>query len=638
MAERSDESAKASRNKRIALVAAFCFVVIAHLILVLYAEQNAPIFKSEPLPWIDFDTHAEQVQRVTDALAGWGKAWGYDPSLLAGYPTGAVFEADNKGWELWTYVFWKLGMSKGAAFNIFVLFAHMVVPGAVYASARLFRLEKWEALLATSLAICLWFFDGLARWNWFSGGVAFSIVSFTFVLPIALFYSYLRTGRHWLLVPLALVMSAGHLIHPAMFVLLVVPMVALYARSFRKLGTLRHAAIVGVAVAVIASNAWWLATAFRFAHYVTDHEPFFVGKLKHLVFDVAELVDDLTRTGLIGNRTGFRLLSLAAGTIALVMWRKGKDDRFMPVALGMGALAGLAYLGGYLWVFRQIQSYRNVVPAAVLACIPAAALAGEVWRKKALHGLPRLAWAPIGLVTFLGASHLLMDALYFFPKAMPKLPPLPTGEVMSITAYGFPEHRDFRHFPPETHFDDIATWVREHDDGQGRFLVEWWVLGEHLLARTNAPILGGFRERNLQQRASNLFYAYPDGNVPDDVLAKYLEQYAVRWVIVTQSMPAFEGRAPLELAATVGPHRVFRSRLPVSYFALGSGHVRASLNRIEVEGTQPDQDIVLRFHWLETLVCQTGCKVVREPLDDNPVGFLRVPAPHPTSFSVVNGY
>jgi len=433
-------------------------------------------------------------------------------------------------------------------------------------------------------------------------------------------------------------MSAGHLIHPACFVLLVVPMVALYAREFRRLSKWHHLALASVALAVIGTNAWWLATAFRFAHYATDHDPFFVGKLGHVVYDLAQIVDDLTRTGLIGNRTGFRWLSLIAGAMGLVLWRRDRDDRVLPLGAGVGVLVGLAYLGGYLWVFRQIQPYRSVVPAAALACIPAAGFVGEVWRRRALHGLPRLAWAPIGLAVFLGASHLLMDALYFFPHAMPKVPPLPTGEKMSITAYGFPEHRDFRHFPAESHFDDISAWVREHDDGQGRFLVEWWVLGEHLLARTNAPILGGFRERNMQHRAANLFHRFPDGRLPDEVLARYLEQYAVRWIIVSQSMPEFEKKAPIELVAEVGPHRVFRSRVPVSYFALGSGTARASLNRIDVEGSVPDQDVVLRFHWLETLVCQGGCTAKREPLDDDLVGFIRIPAPHPASFAIVNGY
>ncbi|MFW5741291.1 MAG: hypothetical protein ACOC1F_13090, partial [Myxococcota bacterium] len=132
------------RKRKLALVVAFACVVVLHLVLFFHAELHAPIFSGQPLTWVDFDTHAEQVYRVTDALKGWGKHWAYDVQLLAGYPSGTIFNADNKGWELWTYVLWQLGLSRPLAFNLFVLFAHLLVPGVVYGAARLFRLARWE--------------------------------------------------------------------------------------------------------------------------------------------------------------------------------------------------------------------------------------------------------------------------------------------------------------------------------------------------------------------------------------------------------------------------------------------------------------------------------------------------------------
>jgi hypothetical protein len=638
MSKPEHDDSKTSKRRRRAMAVAWVVVVFLHLALFVHAERNAPIFSGNYLSWIDFDTHAQQVVRATDAMAGWGKHWAYDTQLLAGYPSGTVFEADNKGWEVWTYVLWKLGIPRPIAFNLFVLFVHLVLPGTVYWSSRLFRLERWEALVAATLAMGIWFFDGLGRWSWYSGGVSYALLTFLFLLPLSLFYAHLRSEKAWPLIPMALVMSVGHLVHPSMFVLLVVPLTGMYLRRFRSLGWKRHAAILAVAFVVIGTNSWWLATAFRFAHYATDHQPFFVGGLHHILLDAAGLIDDLTRTGLIGNRTGFRFLALIAGIIMLVMWKRERDDRFFPLVLGIGFLLAMAYAGGYLWVFRQIQPYRFIVPAAFLAVIPAAALAGEVVRRRVLHGLPRLAWAPIGLAAFLGLSHLGKDILYFFPLSLPQVPPLPTGEQPNITTYGFPPHRDFRHYPPEVPFDDATQWVLKHDDGQGRFLVEWWVLGEHLLWRTNAQILGGFRERNMDHRAANLFYRYPRGDVPDEELARYLEEYAVRWVIVSMDLPFFESKGVLEHVATVGPHRMYRTKVPVSFVRDGPGHVRSSLNRIDVTGTDPNRDVVLRFHWFETLVCEPGCRVEREELADNPVGFIRIPAPHPASFAVVNGY
>ncbi|MBW2262944.1 MAG: hypothetical protein JRG91_13285 [Deltaproteobacteria bacterium] len=62
------------------------------------------------------------------------------------------------------------------------------------------------------------------------------------------------------------------------------------------------------------------------------------------------------------------------------------------------------------------------------------------------------------------------------------------------------------------------------------------------------------------------------------------------------------------------------------------------MNRIEVTGSDPNSDLVLRYHWLETLVCTPDCSITREPVLDDSVGFIRIPAPHPADVVVENGY
>ena len=607
--------------------------------MTIQAERNAPLFTGDPLTWVDFDTHAEQTFRATEALDRWGKTWAYDPQLLAGYPNGAVFEVDNKGWELWTFALWKLGMRKASAFNAFVLIAHLLVAPVLHRCARLFGLQRWDALAATALGLLLWFFDGLARWSWYSGAVAFAIVTFAWILPLALMHRFLETRKLWLIAPLALTLGLGHLIHPSIFIMLVVPMVAIYVRSAKTLGWRRHAAIVGAAVFTIAVNAFWLVTAFRYAHYVTDHDPFFVAKPSQVLADFFGIIVDLTTTGLIGNRTAFRALILGLAAAGLALLWKAKDRRLLPLVSGIGFLLVLAYLGGQLWVFRQLQPYRNVVPAAFLCTIPAGFALGEIARRRTFHGLSRLGKGIGVMALLLGVSHLGREAMYFLPRSLPDIPALPTGETMPLTALGFPEHDDFRHGPPLQELNDITAWVKEHDDGQGRFLIDWWIIGEHLLWRTSAPVLGGFHERNLEHTAANFFKRHADGIAPDDEIARYFEDYAVRWVILTEERPYFESRSNLiELAAKVGRHRVYRTKTPVSWFQHGAGTIQASLNRIEVNGTDPSEEIVLRFHWMETLVCRGGCTLQRTTVDGDPVGFLRIPVPHPASFVIENGY
>ncbi len=626
--------------RRLAWPLALLLVVALHLILLVQAERNAPVFKDEPLTWVDFDTHAEQTLRGTEALARWHQTWVYDPQLLAGYPNGAVFEIDNKGWELWTFALWKLGIKRWVAFNLFVLLADLLVAPVIYASARLLRLNRSEALGAVVLGLMLWFFDGLTRWSWYSGAISFSITAVLFLLPLALFYRWLEDRKIGYLLALALVLAVGHLVHPNIFVTLVVPMAALYVRSFKTLGWKGQLGIGLAAAFTVAVNSFWLSTAFRFAHYVTSHDPFFIARPSQALADLGGLVVNLTTTGLIGNRTGFRLLVLGAAVLGLAFWRTQRDRRFLPLGLGIGLLVAVAYLGGYVPGLRQIQPYRNIVPAAFLCTIPAAAAFGQVLRRHMLRDVPWLGRGAIALVALVALAHLSRDVMYFLPKVLPEVPALPTGENLGMTALGFPPQDDFRHGPPFVEFNLLTDWAKANTTPQdGRVLIDWWVIGEQFLWRTDVQVLGGFRERNLQHTAANFFRRYPDGIAPDEVIARYFQDYAVRWVILTEERPYFESRTNLlELVAKVDRDRIYRTKVPISYFQQGSGTITPSLNRLEVRGTDPTQNLILRYHWMETLVCKEGCRIERSPLEHDPVGFIRVPAPHPADFAIVNGY
>jgi hypothetical protein len=66
----------------------------------------------------------------------------------------------------------------------------------------------------------------------------------------------------------------------------------------------------------------------------------------------------------------------------------------------------------------------------------------------------------------------------------------------------------------------------------------------------------------------------------------------------------------------------------------GAGSVRARTNRLFVSGAEPTRDVVLSYHHHEQLVCEPGCRVERQAMRFDDVGFVRVPAPHPREFVV----
>jgi hypothetical protein len=644
-----------SAPRRWAFWIAVAALLAAQLAMTAYFLPPKLVLDDEPISWLDFDTHVGQVWRFIESEDRWGEPWMYDPYQYAGYHSNTVFDADNKGWEVWTYALAKAGVPRAVAFDLFILFAHLLAPWLMFAAARMFGLDKWGAFIAALLGMSLWFFDAFPRWCWWIGMIAWAWAAILGPVAIAALYRFLRDGRRFHAIVCALVLAVGHLIHPYMFVAVAAPMAALYVRAFRRLSPARHLGVLAVAAFTVAVNAYWIAWALRFWHYVGDAGFCFQAGLEYLLTDTLGLMGkDLLVSGALGNRTAFRLACIAGALAALVCWRRSRDDRLLPFGVALGATFGVTYLGGYAWITTQIQPYRFVLPAIFLAVVPAAWFVAETLRSGALSKLPKLAYAALGVVAFVAIPALARDALYFFPAALPSQSPLydvmpvPMGNRADapIPWRGWHKQMELR---PSSHFrdmNDLTRFVNEADKADGRILVEWYVLAEHLAWRTRGQFLGGFTRAEAHASASNLFQRDPEGLLPAAALKKYFEDYAVKWVIVTHKKRVEQRRDLLEPLGGIPPydkdgfplHRVYKTKIEVSYFAENGGRVQIDYNTIQVSGTDPKRDVVLRFHYLETLACEPGCALRREPLENDPVGFIRVPAPHPESFAIVNRY
>jgi hypothetical protein len=637
----TDPPQRPNRSNRWTFVIAAITLVAVHLLLVRFYFGDA-LLAEIPYNRGDFSTHAAQVRRVLEAFETAGKHWAYDVQLLAGAPNGVLFDADNKGWELWTWAFVRLGVGEGKAFNGFVLFIHLVMPAVVYAAARLFRLDRGAALTATGLAVLLWGFDSFTRWMWFIGTVSYVFVAFFALLPMALFHRWIEDRERKYALACALALALAHLVHPYVFFILVGPMLAEYIRAGwvdKTLSRAHHGITWAIAGVTVAVNFWWLRTAAQFFHYILDSAHFEQSGLRFVLFDALGLLHDASTQGWIGTRTGVRLLALILALLALRAWRLAGDRRRLPFVVVIVTMAAFAYLGGHTPI-AQLQPYRHALPLGFALVIPAGAwlhatLAAKPWR--GLAG-PQRALALI-LAVFAGQS-LIRDVLYFFAPALPATQTLEDGTEIPLDMLGHAHTPGYR-YEGQHDWEAMVAWVRAHDDGHSRWLVQDQVLGEYLMARTPAPIIGGFLVRNIEHSDANWWRT--QGQQPPydaEAMAAYLDRYAIRWVIVTSPKRSGWWDAQTQLfsrAGLVDGMLVYHVKGPKRLLD-GHGRVEASINRIHVRDSRPDEDLLLRFHWMETLVCEPDCVIEREPIPDDRVGFIRIPAPHPAEFAVVNRY
>jgi hypothetical protein len=636
--------------------AATLAVAAGHVALTAYFVSVKDIFARRALSGEDYDIHASQTFRVLEGLSLWGKSWVYDVSLLAGQPEGTIFDAGNKGWELWTALLHRLGVHEATAFNSFVLVVMLAGPGVVYASGRLFDLTPAASCVAAGLASALWFFDSFFHWAWWVGMVSSAASAYLGLLPCALLFRFLErapkdAGRSvLLLVGCAVSLAVAHLIHPYVFFAVAAPLLVLYLRRFRQLPRGAHLGILGVAAFVVGVNGYWLHNALAHWHYVLDSAYYAQGGAPFLWSDFAGLLRDGSDTGLIGTRTGFRVLVLALAVAGLVSLQRAADRRALPWAAGMGVCFALAYFGVYLPGGAQTQPYRNVMPLALFATLPAATFVEAIAAKRdVLRAHPGLAGAGVVALVVLG-QHLLAQVLYFLPRALPEPKPAYDGSASPLSKYGhltlpvrggFADmHYGLPHQAPGTSALDAAvTWVERNVPEGARVLVEHGSLGERIARQTRVEVMGGFFERNVAHAEANFFRRYRGRLANAFEIAEYLRLYNIGWVITEQPRADLDAaRAALEPLLTALPFRVYRTRVPVTPLLSGTGRVRARTNVIEVSATNPREDLILSYHFHESLRCQPACRLSRALVARDRVGLIGVPAPHPSTFSIVNGY
>lgn len=654
-------SRPASTSRRRVLLA-FGAVLALHLGLLAYYAPPRVIFSTTPVHPIDYSLHYYQVDRAIDAWADARRLWGYDPHVLAGQPAGAVEDLSSKSLELFVIALKGLGVHPGLAFNLYLLLVHLLVPFVGYAAARIFRLPPLRAVIVALLWVLLWFFDSFLHWAWYCGMISWALSSYLIVLLVALLHRTIELARRanqgpaasgaeppprppaklaWLGV--TALSALCMLVHPFTLVALFLPCLGLYLRARRQLRWPQHLALWTAVAAAAATAAIWLLPALQLRHYIQDSTCFLKPTPLYVLLDYLDLLFGGLDTG-APVRTMLRMLCFVSAGYCLVRWRRERDPRLLPLGLLLLGTLFWAYFGGVFWITKQMQPHRHIAPAVLAAAIPAAILLAEVFSRASLRQLDRRARIILVLALVLVVPRFVHNVLYYVPELVPRsstdLPGLMLQGNLPSGLVGLNEPRPYRmgHAPHPPAFEQVRAWLLANHKGRGRIVVENYELGEYLAWSTDLPILGGLRERNVHHVDAHLFRQNIEGALPGDGLRDYLQRYAVGFVVVTAIKRKLEWRRDLlRFKVRLEPIRIYETVAEPSYFAKGRGRVaQQAFNRIAIADAA-GPEVVLRFHWMESLRCRPGCRVERQAVAGDRVGFIRVANP-PAAFEIYNSY
>lgn len=619
--------------------------LVLHLLLVLYFAPPQIIFGKQPVSNIDYTLHMYQVDRASKAFNGWGRLWAYDPQVLAGQPAGTLEDLTSKCMELFVIVLERVGIPTAMAFNLFILLVHLLVPLVALLSAWLLGLNPMQRSVAMLLWVLLWFFDSFIHWIWFCGMISWAAASCLAVLLVALVYRTVERGPTWAWVPAALLATLMTAIHPFSFVAAAPACAVIYLRKIRGISLWHHGGVLLTVALVLGVNSIWFSTALRFGHYLTDTSSFLIPSPLYVIWDYLDIMAEPWDQGGMAVRTLLRVMCLALTVVAFMRWRKQRDRRLLPLALMVGSLLVFTYVGGLFTVLAKTQPYRQITPLTLVTAFPAAIALVYLLAPRRLRRLGSHARILLIILLLLLVPRAVRTVLIFMPDPLPpphkpvpdQGPRDPPREPLSgqISV----RHEPLRHRGTPPGLIEIRNWLQLHHQGRGRVIVHGWVLGEYLAWSSEIPVLGGLMHRAVQHADAHFFRWHPEGDLPGSKLKEFLERYAVSHMVVGgKILGKLEYRRDLlHFKALVGGCRIYETKIKPSYFLKGQGRVASqSLNSIKVSGAA-GEEVVLRFHWMETLRCRPGCRVERLSVPGDRVGFIRVPHP-PPNFEIYNQY
>ena len=601
-------------------------VLAANLLFALSVVPPRVLLGREPITQIDYALHFSRAVAADAFLTRSGRAWGYDPYFMAGYPMGTVFDVNTKFLQVVVSLFHLLGMPLPTAFNLFVFLSVLLPALLIWLAARNFRASPTESALSAGMALSVYVLDPEVAKTWRLGVITSGIAMYSLPLALSFVYRFIeerRPGWYVAFVASGILMS---LLHPLSFLLFYVPL-GLYlafraGRTDRGLWT----AFLLIAVGSLAANAFWFVPVLANLRFKTYSGYHWVGDLAAL------------RTDLLRLKAGLRLVVAVLAFLGLASWwRAGRREAVRLLLFSTLALTVLGYLGGELPPFRQIQTYRCNLIAAFLLSVPAGS--GLLWSIARIRTAapPAARWGGWAAVIVL----VLVLTLQVAGRNVDRLKPL---ILVGPRAYTL--------VTPNK--DDLAVvdWLRTHVDGGRRVMIERWQLGALVPWRTGLEVIGGpyplvWLQHNFTNFAFLQGLGVPEAvrlfgrnlsDFPPEQLRAYLDTYNVGWVIAftDESIETFGRATWLRRVAKVGRHQIFESTDPATAFLKGTGSVRAEYGAVRVSNASRGE-LVMKYHWAPFLTTDPPQEIVPQTVLDDPVPFIRLPANTVSDFVITDG-
>lgn len=618
------------------------FVLVLILLLSAYSItiflQPEDIFSNSPIYTDDYSMHFSHCLSTKYFLSSFGKCWGYDPFFLAGFPHGALVNADNKAWELLFFVFSPL--SEGFAFKLYLIFFLLLYPFFPYAAARNFNLSRGAGIIASVLAMLLFYLSQAIDFvSW--GMLSYVFMCYFSLYVFSLFYKLLEGFNLRRYVTLVFFSSLILLMHILSPVHLFIPILILYALQFKKLSPSRHLLVMLMVVIILTVNSYWLIPIAQFFQDKTVRPDNYTFTLQNsYIFEPINVYIEqkqslLYRKSPSLNNTFIEVILLLFGLCGSYSWWREKKFKLMLPFLG-GVLFTfiISYYGSHTAFFAQLQPQRFTIPMNILLIIPGSAgmllTLQNIFRGK-------------GAINYVFIVSLAVVFLYG-----PVVKPLKT-------IYKHKLYRLSCEFPAA--IEELLHWLEEHTSREGRILIEdsEYDTGHQFYGAHFPALFTKYLKREYLCGPRPLYpikhsYAsFTAGLLFEKKIEDYslkelqycFELYNVKWIVCwLEKSKAFFNQYPEHIIkmAEIDKFTIYEVKREPTFFLKGQGTLQSDYNRLELRGlVAEDGEVVIKYHWMRNLKTDPPLTIQRAPVLDDPIGFIKIIDP-PDSVILFNGY
>lgn len=373
--------------------------------------------------------------------------------------------------------------------------------------------------------------------------------------------------------------------------------------------------------AVVAANSDWIFPFLRFRNYKTASNYWFQFRGLH---DIAFLYS---------RETSILFAAITVlGVIGLVRLRRHRPLVTLVLSVSAAFYFVVAFYGARVPALANTEPGRYLVPFAFLLTLPAAvALAPWLERLQRRVG-PQLATIGLVVIASLNPVLSLADNLFF--------------DVHQVGAR------------VDARFVELMRFLERRTTPDARILFETpggfynssdLLYGGHLQALvpiyTGREVIGGpypvnFLLHSVVDFKNGELLGRTMRDWTPTELGRFLDNYNIGWVVCWSNAARSWLDARTGMATRIGEFdrfRVHEVARPHGFLLKGAGHVTADYNRIEVTGAA-GEELVLSYHWLESLRSSPPIPLSRYPIPGDPIGLIRVRPGGITHFVIHNSY